>query len=160
MKHTGLFTKFLTDVVNLNATRIDQLDTSVDAIKTFLRGADWSPTVRGFVEQGSWAHKTIIRPVDKAPFDADLLIRISSVEGWEARDYINTLKGVFRASSTYKGMVSSFSHCVTITYADDKQIDIAPLVIARSDDASKEVCNRTANQFEGQCTRGIYQVVQ
>jgi hypothetical protein len=30
----------------------------------------------GFEEQGSWAHGTIIRPVDGAEFDADLLVMV------------------------------------------------------------------------------------
>ena len=148
MKHVGLFKTFLSDVVDLNATRLDQLEASVDALKTFIRGSDWEPTVKGFLNQGSWAQKTIIKPIAGSAFDADILVRVAHVEGWEAKDYINSLKRVFKASSTYQDKVSSFSHCVTITYAGERKIDIAPLVIDRSGNSTSEVCNRTTNAFE------------
>lgn len=148
MKHVGLFKTFLSDVVDLNATRLDQLEASVDAIKSFIRGSDWEPKVKGFFSQGSWAQKTIIKPIAGSPFDADILVRVAHVDGWEAKDYINSLKRVFSASSTYKDKVSSFSHCVTITYAGERKIDIAPLVIDRAGGTTSEVCNRTTNAFE------------
>lgn len=148
MKHVSLFKTFLSDVVDLNATRLDQLDNSVEAIKNFIRGSDWDPKVKGFLNQGSWAQKTIIKPIAGSPFDADILVRVAPVEGWEAKDYINSLRRIFAASETYKDKVSSFSHCVTITYAGERKIDIAPLVIGRWHEGSQEVCNRTANAFE------------
>lgn len=148
MKHVGLFKTFLADVVDLNTTRLDQLDSSVETIKKFLRDSDWEPTVKGYTNQGSWAQKTIIRPIAGSAFDADILVRVAPVEGWEAKDYINSLKRVFSASSTYKDKVSSFSHCVTITYAGERKIDIAPLVIDREGGTASEVCNRTTNAFE------------
>lgn len=148
MKHTGLFKTFLSDVVDLNATRLDQLEASVDAIKSFIRSSDWEPGIKGFISQGSWAHKTIIKPIAGGAFDADIIVRVAAVEGWEAKDYINSLRRIFSASSTYADKVSSFSHCVTITYAGQRKIDIAPLVIGRWHDTSQEVCNRTANAFE------------
>lgn len=154
MKHTGLFKTFLDDVVNLNTKRLALLDGSVDAIKGFIRSSDWEPAVKGFLPQGSWAHRTIIKPIDNAPFDADLIVRVAPVDGWEAKDYINKLRAVFRASSTYKDKVSSFSHCVTITYAGDRKIDIAPLVIDRQGGTSEEVCNKSTNDFEDSAPKG------
>jgi hypothetical protein len=147
MRHTGFFKSFLTDVVNLNQNRIDLLDGSIEAIKTFVRDSDYQPRVRGFVAQGSWAHNTIIRPATGTPFDADLLVRVSPVQGWEAKDYVNKLRDVFKASGTYKDKVSTYSHCVTVTYAGERKIDIAPLVIDREGEG-KEVCNRQVNDFE------------
>ena len=75
MKHTGLFKTFLSDVVDLNADRLSKLDASVEAIKNFIRASDWDPKVKGFANQGSWAQKTIIRPIAGSPFDADILVR-------------------------------------------------------------------------------------
>lgn len=148
MKHTGLFKTFLSDVVDLNADRLSKLDASVEAIKNFIRASDWDPKVKGFANQGSWAQKTIIRPIAGSPFDADILVRVAPIEGWTAKDYINSLRRIFANSETYKDKVSSYSHCVTITYAGERKIDIAPLVIGRWHDASQEVCNRTTDEFE------------
>jgi len=148
VKHTGLFKTFLKDVVDLNTTRLDLLGSSVDAIKSFIRTSDWQPGIKGFLSQGSWAHKTIIRPIAGSAFDADIIVLVSPVDGWEAKDYINSLRRIFSDSSTYGSKVSSYSHCVTITYAGERKIDIAPLVIGRWHADSKEVCNRISNEFE------------
>jgi hypothetical protein len=43
-------------------------------------------------------------------------------------------------------MVNRSSHCVTISYANDKKIDVAPCLTNRTN--ALEVCNRTADQFE------------
>ena len=91
MKLIQDFNTFLTDTVNLNSTRFDQLESSIDAIKTAVRGLDWTPTIVGFAAQGSWAHKTIIKPLPGDPFDADILVYVKPVDGWEAKDYINEL---------------------------------------------------------------------
>jgi hypothetical protein len=81
--------------------------------------------------QGSWAHKTIIKPVDLGEFDADLIVFVAPVDGWSASKYIEELYTVFRENGTYKEKVRRFSHCVTITYADDRKIDVAPCVVSR-----------------------------
>ena len=51
-------------------TRVTDLVDSVEAIKDFVRGSDWKPRLGGWMEQGSWAHQTIIKPVDQGEFDA------------------------------------------------------------------------------------------
>ncbi|UZW55610.1 nucleotidyltransferase [Sphingobium sp. JS3065] len=148
MKHTALFKNFMDGVVDLNTTRLGQLESSVEAIKTFIRDSNWEPRLRSFLAQGSWAQRTIIKPIAGSPFDADILVRVSHVDGWEPRDYINTLRQVFRESATYRDKVSSYSHCVTITYAGERKIDVAPLVVGRDGNGSEEVCNRITNAFE------------
>ncbi|TIS37529.1 cyclic GMP-AMP synthase DncV-like nucleotidyltransferase [Mesorhizobium sp.] len=148
MKHVDLFRDFLEEEVNLNQTRVDSLAASVEAIKKFVASSDWAPNIARWVGQGSWAHQTIIKPVDNGEFDADLLVMVSHVEGWEPKNYIDELYWVFKNSSTYKDMVRRWSHCVTITYSNDKKIDVAPCVINRSYVGSKEVCNRDSNEFE------------
>lgn len=62
MKLIQDFNTFLVDTVNLNSTRFGQLENSIEAIKTAVRGLDWQPAIVGFTAQGSWAHKTIIKP--------------------------------------------------------------------------------------------------
>lgn len=148
MELVATFREFLTDTVNLNQTRIQGLETSVDSIQSFIRQSGWGPVVLGFEEQGSWAHDTIIRPVDKGEFDADLLVRIEACEGWSPSDYICELKRAFKQSLIYKKKVKAHDYCVTITYANEKKIDVAPLVVGRLWPGSLEVCNRKTDAFE------------
>lgn len=148
MKFVQHFNTFLDDVVNLNATRLQQLEDSITAIKAVIRDADWGPTVRGFAGQGSWKHKTIIKPLAKRPYDADLAVFVDPEQGWDAKAYVNELSAVFSGHGTYKDKVCRYSHCVTIEYAGDRKIDIAPCVVGRGGGTLLEVCNRTANAFE------------
>lgn len=147
MELVATFNAFLKDTVNLDATRLSSLETSAEALETYLLGSGWGPSIIGFERQGSWAHDTIIKPVDQGEFDADLLVRVEPVEGWEAKDYLNELKRAFKKSLTYKRKVKVWDYCVTITYANDKRVDIAPLVVGRAWPGSLEVCNRSENEF-------------
>ena len=148
MKLVDLFTAFLKHTVNLNETRVGVLETSVDALTKFVRESDWQPRVRGFEGQGSWKHETIIRPVDGDEFDADLLILVEPVDGWSAAAYLDKLGEVFGASGLYKDKARLWDYCVTITYAGDKRVDLAPCVVGRCWPGSLEVCNRARNAFE------------
>jgi hypothetical protein len=148
MKHIDLFNDFLKDTVNLNDTRIKELKTSTQAIKSAVRASAWEPHLHGWMEQGSWAHKTIIKPVDQGEFDADLIVFVQPVDGWGAATYIDTLYEAFRANNTYHGMAKRWSHCVTIIYANDKKIDITPVLVNRDGFERLEVCNHYSNQFE------------
>lgn len=148
MKLVGHFADFLREPVNLNQTRIDTLESSVEAIKDFVRASDWKPRVWSFIEQGSWAHDTIIRPVDGGEFDADLLVIVDPVEGWSAKDYITTLGEVFKSSGVYKDKVEVWEYCVTITYAGQRKIDVAPCVRGRLVKDRLEVCNGKDDDFE------------
>lgn len=147
MKLVAEFKTFLTDVVNLNQTRIDLLNKRVDTLENYLRESEWQPSILMFVEQGSWAHDTIIRPVDGGEFDADLLVKVKPVQGWTASDYVTELGKVFRESKVYSGKVQTYDFCVTITYADDCKIDITPLVASREYQGKLEVCDRRNDKF-------------
>jgi hypothetical protein len=81
MKHVDLFNDFLRDTVNLNDARIQDLERSISAIKDAVRASNWKPHLNGWMAHGSWAHKTIIRPVDAGEFDADLIVFVEHVEG-------------------------------------------------------------------------------
>ena len=148
MKLVASFDAFLSDVVNLNDTRIDQLDGSFEAIKSFIRASEYSPKIVSFFKHGSWAHKTIIKPLEGNPFDADVILFVSPVADWAAADYINELARIFRSSATYKDKVRTYSHCVTIEYAGDRKMDIAPCVVDRDAEDTYEVCNRVSNVFQ------------
>ena len=72
MKLLEHFRTFLKDTVNLNTTRVQNLEKSIDSIESFIEESTWEPDIIGFEAHGSWAHKTIIKPLDERPFDADL----------------------------------------------------------------------------------------
>jgi hypothetical protein len=146
MNHPDLFNDFLKDTVNLNETRVADLETSIEAIKDAVRASDWDPHLNGWMAHGSWAHKTIIKPVDGGEFDADLIVFVEHVDGWSAATYIDELYWALRANPTYKDKVNRSSHCVTISYANDKKIDVAPCLTNRTN--ALEACNRTTDKFE------------
>ena len=148
MKLVDQFKTFLSSEVNLNDTRMSQLGASVEAVQKAIKTSSWGPKILDFDAHGSWAHGTIIKPRTGGEFDADLLVIVEPVEGWEAKDYINKLGAVFDGHSTYKDKVHRYSHCVTIEYAGERRIDIAPCVKGRLWSNAYEVCNRTSNEFE------------
>lgn len=148
MKLADHFRTFLDGTVNINATRLTQLEDSADALKRVLRDSDWKPKIRDFVGQGSWAHKTIIKPVEGKAFDADVIVLVDPVDGWDAKSYLSTLRALFASHGAYKDKVRRYSHCVTIEYAGERKIDLAPCVVGRVGAGSREVCNFNANLFE------------
>ncbi|PWB95169.1 SMODS domain-containing nucleotidyltransferase [Methylosinus sporium] len=154
MKLIEHFNDFLRDEVNLNTTRLGLLEDSIDAVKKFIRESSWSPQIREFAPQGSWAHKTIIKPLPDKEYDADLLVYVEPVDDWKASDYLNTLYDIFKDSGIYKDMARRYSHCVTLEYAKERRLDIAPCIVrAGLLSESYEVCNRNTNQFEGTAPR-------
>ena len=148
MKLLEHFKAFLGDQVDLNQTRVDQLDSSVSAVQTAIEDSGWKPSIIEFSAHGSWAHGTIIKPLPDKEFDADLLAIVRPVDGWEAKDYVNNLYSALEQNATYKDKLRRYSHCVTIEYAGVRRIDIAPVVRDRWVAGWDEVCNRTSNEFE------------
>jgi len=148
MKLHNLFKTFLEDHVNLNATRLTLLESSIVAVENAVRALAWGPKVISFSPQGSWAHETIIKPQSGRPFDADLLVFVEAKEGWTAKDYVNNLATELGKLPAYEGKVRRFSHCATIEYAGERKIDVAPCVVNRTYAGQHEVCNRNSDQFE------------
>ena len=148
MKCVDEFSRFLVDEVNLNQTRIDTLASRVGTIETFLTNSSWKPKIRGFSPQGSWAHRTIIKPGADSLFDADLIVFVDPVSGWRPSDYIVELRAVFRASDRYRDLVSMTTRCATLTYAGDFCLDVVPCVVDRRSPGTLEVCNRKDDVFE------------
>lgn len=148
MKMAEHFIDFLDNTVNLNQSRIDDLETKVGNIEKFIQNSSWDASIIGFEPQGSWAHETIIKPVKNKGFDADLIVYVNPADQFEAKDYVNKLTQEFRSSGIYADKTKSYSHCVTIEYAGEFNIDIAPCVVNRQGFENKEVCNRTENEYE------------
>lgn len=149
MKHVGEFKTFLEGQVNLNKSRIESLTDRVATIENFLWRGDLGRIIKRFSSQGSWAHKTIIKPPGENGFDADLLVFVDPMPGWTANDYILKLRSLFLESKTYKDMVGLKNRCVTLNYAGDFELDVVPCVVERPGHMHRyEVCNRTDDRFE------------
>src|SRR4051812_48444243 len=153
MKLTGYFKHFLTQKVNLNQSRIDLLDSRVNAVGTFLKSANgFREAAEDLVAQGSYAQKTIIRPVGNHEFDADVLLLMTEQEGWEPKDYVGQLYSKFKASATYGSIVSRQSRCVLINYANDFHMDVVPYLVR---DDGHWITNRTTNELENTNPEGF-----
>lgn len=149
MKMLDYFKQFLEESVNLNQTRLNDLDSRVDRITEALKSA---PALDGrvldTVPQGSWAHQTIIRPADGLEFDADLLLQVAEDLEWNdsPRSYANAVWTALSNHSTYGMMGTKKDRCVRVTYANDCHVDVVPYVILSS--GREVIINRTTNEFE------------
>lgn len=124
------FKAFLNDHVNLNQTRWDLLLSRVTTIDNFVNG---DPFVGEYVTddlipQGSYARRTIIRPIAGKDYDADLLVPMEEVEGWEPKHYVPALSRAFEASARYQGKTTMKKRCLRVQYADGFHIDLVPFV--------------------------------
>lgn len=144
MKLIHYFNSFLGNTVNLNDTRISALNSRVDAITSFLRNDEvFSEYFIDVIPQGSYAQRTIIKPVGSREFDADVLLAMKEHPDWSPAEYTAELKRVFEASLTYKGMAHKRTRCVFIDYADDFHIDVIPFVEERP-----AITNNKKNDWE------------
>ncbi len=128
MKFVDDFESFLRTEVNLNQTRLDRLQNSVNAIENFLAGQTTiSPHFLDMIPAGSWAHRTIIKPVGEYDeFDGDVLLYVKENADWQPKDYIEELYAAFRTSDTYKSKAQKKTRCVRIDYAGDFHVDVVP----------------------------------
>ncbi|GAB3141670.1 SMODS domain-containing nucleotidyltransferase [Marisediminicola antarctica] len=129
MKLVKHFDAFLKNKVNLSDGRIDQLDSRVESVTNFLQtGEDeLASSYLDVIPQGSYAHRTIINPVASSDeFDADVLLELGEIDGWDAEDYVQALYTKFRGSSKYRDMVSRHDRCVKVDYSNEFHIDVVP----------------------------------
>lgn len=148
MKLLKYFDSFLVNEVNLNQSRLDLLGERVETLSNFLESCDHpiADMFIGTIPQGSYAHRTIIKPVDtNDEFDADLLLEVTENPEWDAEDYVEQLYQAFRTSSTYKTMIHRRSRCVVVNYAGDFHVDVVPY-LERHDE--KFITNRNTDEFE------------
>ncbi len=151
MKHDERLKAFLAKTVNLNQSRLDDLDERVTAIINCLRkDQDFGPLVKTHIRQGSWAHRTIIKPLPGDEFDADILLQLTDVKEWSEnpRSYINELYQAFRRSATYRDKVQKKTRCVRIHYANDCHVDVVPYLVRGFFGNQKVIINHTTNAFE------------
>ena len=151
MKLHDYFTGLLDGAVNINADRLRQLDDHVAALKGCLREDEGlSPMLRGFVPQGSWAQRTIIRPLPGREFDADLLVDMKQQRAWaeDPKQYLQAVHDSLRASARYRSRVELKTRCVRVVYANDCHVDLVPYIHTSGWFERHEIVNRTANRFE------------
>ena len=143
MKHVQYFEDFLDNEVNLNETRLKRLNDSVSAVSEFLsKNLDsYEKTER----QGSYALRTIIKPVNNHEYDADILLYMEYDSDKEPKDYINELYKCLKDNKNYKDKVHRKTRCVYIDYAGDFHLDIVPCITYGSD---QYICNNKENEFE------------
>ncbi|WP_139005457.1 SMODS domain-containing nucleotidyltransferase [Arthrobacter crystallopoietes] len=141
------FNFFLRDYVNLNSTRTKTLHSRVTAVNTFLTDhSDLGDVLGGdVVPQGSFAHKTIIRPHSGNDFDADVLVPMVEQDGWEPKHYTQALHKALQSSARYRDKAMLGKRCVKLDYAGDFHIDLVPFVTR--DDGNTYITHRTRNEF-------------
>ncbi len=128
MKFVDDFESFLREEVNLNKGRLETLQERVSAIEGFLEGeSTFGPILLELIPAGSWAHRTIIKPVSENDgFDADVLLYVVEQTEWEPKDYVGKLYTAFRGSGTYRDLAHRKTRCVRIDYAGEFHIDVVP----------------------------------
>ena len=147
MKHAEYFKDFLEKEVNLNQSRLDTLDQKVKAV-TDLLGSKLTG-YRKYSPQGSYAHKTIIKPVaENDEFDADILVFIKD-EDFKPdefqEDYVRKTYNVFKDNGNYKDIARLGTRCVTIDYAGDFHLDVVPCI---EFEGKFYICNRIEKTYE------------
>ena len=143
MKHVEDFNEFLSGTVNINQSRLDRLNERVDAVSTYL-----SRNLEGYEKverQGSYALRTIIKPLEGREYDADILLFMKLERGKESTDYIAEVYKCLRESVTYEEMVHRKTRCAYLDYAGDFHLDIVPCIEVGG---QRYVCNRETNEFE------------
>ena len=143
MKRVEDFNEFLTNTVNINDSRLKDLNDHVAAVTTHL-----SRHLESFEKverQGSYALRTIIKPKGNREYDADILLFMKYQPGKKTADYINDAYNCLREHKTYRDMVHRKTRCVMVDYAGDFHLDIVPCVEING---QRYICNNKTNQFE------------
>lgn len=150
MKLLRHFNHFLEETVNLNRARLETLNDSVDAVYGTLQDdSEIGDLVVRKIPQGSWAHRTIIKPLPDKEFDADFLVEFAEVGEWgdHPQAYIENTYAALGRRSTYKSMPRvKKCRCVRLTYKSDFHLDIVPYV--RLSDGREVIVNGHADEWE------------
>ena len=141
------FNLFLRDHVNLNQSRLDTLHSRVSSLDTALEESTiLEDKLEGsLIPQGSFAHRTIIKPLSGNDFDADVLLPMTEQDEWEPKKYTLELKKALDAVPRYTDKTMLGKRCVTIDFANDFHIDVVPF-IERADGLTY-ITHRTRNEF-------------
>ena len=143
MKRVEDFNEFLSNHVNINQSRLNDLNDHVAAVTTHL-----SRHLEAFEKverQGSYALRTIIKPKENLEYDADILLFLEYQPGKKPAEYINDPYNCLRGHGTYRDMLHRKTRCVMVDYAGDFHLDIVPAVEILG---QRYICNNKTNQFE------------
>lgn len=147
MKLLTYFNAFMKNTVNLDDSRLRDLESKVDTLYTVLCAAEsLASIILGKDPQGSWAHKTIIKPVNGREYDADFMLIMQEQPDWTPRAYINSVYSAFRQLPKYKDKAVKKHRCVRIVYANDCHIDIVPFVCLS--DGRQVIVNHETDEWE------------
>ena len=125
MKHKQEFDRFLSKEVNLNASRLRDLNRRVTYITSLLKDLD---SFNGVEKQGSYALGTIIKPVKGNEYDADILLHLRHCSGKEPKDYIKDVYKRLKRDKTYSDKVHLATRCAYIEYVGSFHMDIVPCI--------------------------------
>ena len=143
MNRTQDFNDFMSDHVNLNPSRYERLNTSTNAMSEYL--SQHLPGFQKTERQGSYALRTIIRPVDDHEYDADMLVFVEHNPNKTPGVYIDEVYRCLKENGNYSDKVTRKERCVRINYAGDFHLDVVPCLTYQGD---QFICNRLTNQFE------------
>ncbi len=147
MKLSTYFDAFLRETVNINDSRLRDLNDRVETLYGLLSDdSDIGAIVLDKNPQGSWAHRTIIKPIDGNEFDADFMLVMREQSDWTPRDYINCVYATLRKHGTYTDKTKKKNRCVRVVYANDCHIDIVPFL--ELSDGRQVIANHETNQWE------------
>jgi hypothetical protein len=152
MQHAEYFKTFLVDEVNLNQSRIDKLESRVDAVyNALVADGVIGSMITGKTPQGSWPHRLIIKPKPDGEFDADFLLEMSHQDGWEPAKYINEVYNALHRHATYsKQEHGRKCRCVWLKYAPENgvgcHLDIVPFITLP--DGRRVIVNRDDDSWE------------
>lgn len=154
MQHTGHFDTLLRNTVNLPQSRLDQLAGRVDTIYGRLRADETlGGLVTGKTPQGSWAHRTIIKPLAGKEYDADVLVHLDENPEWadSKGEYIHELyRALGRAGYDDRHRKT---RCVRVQYANDSHVDLVPYVTTAGGETY--IVNRQTGQWEDTNPQGF-----
>ena len=137
------FNRFLAEEVNLNPVRMQRLTRSTTAAAEFL-----SQNLNGYrtqERQGSYAQRTIIRPVASGTYDADVLVFMEHIPGKKPRDYIDELHACLARNADLAKKLHKKTRCVAVGYADGFSIDFVPCIVRGG---RRYICDSELDQFE------------
>jgi Second Messenger Oligonucleotide or Dinucleotide Synthetase domain/Adenylyl/Guanylyl and SMODS C-terminal sensor domain len=143
------FAGLLADTVNLPQTSLDLLDTRVGSVVGAIETDPvLGPLFQQHIPQGSWPHRTIIRPLPGDEFDADFLMHLDEVPEWsdDPKEYLKQTRAAFRRSFGYRNMVQKKNRCVRLQYVNSCHVDVVPYLVLA--DGRQVIVNYADNQFE------------
>jgi hypothetical protein len=155
MENVNHFNNLLEKTVNLPEGKLASLDDRVDKIYAAVKAGKPECRVLSMKPQGSWPQETIINPPKDVEFDADFMIELEEVDGWDPSDYNDAIYQVLDEDPVYGDMdapIEAKNRCIRVTYANDMHVDVVPYV-NRAD--GEHIINTKTNKWEANDSDGF-----